>query len=141
MLEQNHKVACSFKSQVPYSGCKFRDLCFEALEASGVAEKRSVSICTSDFFKLLLEFHKRTIYFQNATELQQSGAEVKHGALEGEFWAGALRCRGENASSWAVRVGHLRSGRTICAKCVPGTDEMLLVDEGDADLSADSEEE
>lgn len=104
MLEQNHKVACAFKSQVPYSGCKFRDLCFEALEASGIAEKRSVSVCTSEFFKLLLEFHKRIIYFQNATELQQSGADIKEGALR-------------------------------------GADEMLLADEGDADLSADSEDE
>ena len=84
MLEQNHKVACAFKGQAPYAGVKFRDLCFEALEAAGIMDKRSVSICTSEFFKLLLEFHKRTIYFQNATELEQSKGEVKGNASSGE---------------------------------------------------------
>lgn len=89
MLEQNHKVACAFKCQAPHSGVKFRDLCFEAIEAAGILDKRSVSICTSEFFKLLLEFHKRVIYFQNATELEQSKGEIKEGGFSGGCLAAA----------------------------------------------------
>lgn len=84
MLEQNHKVACAFKGQPPHNGAKFRDLCFEAIEAAGLIDSRSVSICTTDFYKLLLEFHKRTIYFQNAAELQQTKGEIQEaGPLSG----------------------------------------------------------
>lgn len=83
MLEQNHKVACAFKGQAPNSGLKFRDICFEAIEAAGLMDSRSVSICTSEFFKLLLEFHKRVIYFQNAAELEQSKGELQGGACTG----------------------------------------------------------
>lgn len=83
MLEQNHKVACAFKGQPPQSGAKFRDLCFEAIEAAGLMDSRSVSIRTSEFFRLLLEFHKRVIYFQNAAELEQTKCEIQGGMFTG----------------------------------------------------------
>ncbi|KAL8439145.1 hypothetical protein Efla_000660 [Eimeria flavescens] len=83
MLEQNHKVACAFKTQAPHNGTKFRDLCFEAVEAAGLMDRRSVSIDTAEFYRLLLEFHQRLIYFQNAAELEQTKGELNTGALTG----------------------------------------------------------
>ncbi|KAL8454871.1 hypothetical protein Emag_001237 [Eimeria magna] len=83
MLEQNHKVACAFKAQAPHSGTKFRDLCFEAVEAAGLMDRRSVSVTTAEFYKLLLEFHKRVIYFQNAAELEQTKGDLQTGSFTG----------------------------------------------------------
>ncbi|KAL8435204.1 hypothetical protein ACSSS7_002625 [Eimeria intestinalis] len=83
MLEQNHKVACAFKAQAPLSGTKFRDLCFEAVDAAGLMDRRSVSVTTAEFYKLLLEFHKRVIYFQNAAELEQTKGELQAGSFTG----------------------------------------------------------
>ncbi|KAL8275737.1 hypothetical protein Esti_000300 [Eimeria stiedai] len=83
MLEQNHKVACAFKAQAPHSGTKFRDLCFEAVEAAGLMDRRSVSVTTAEFYKLLLEFQKRVIYFQNAAELEPTKGDLQTGSITG----------------------------------------------------------
>ena len=69
-LEQNHKICSALTNTTPVGGSSFKELCLGVLEAAKLEEKRSVSISTSEFFNLLLEFHKKKIYFQSAAELQ-----------------------------------------------------------------------
>ncbi|OEH74763.1 dimethyladenosine transferase [Cyclospora cayetanensis] len=89
MLEQNHKVVSAFKGAAPVNGSQFRDLCFEAIQEAGVSDRRSVSISTAEFYKLLLEFHRRSIFFQNAADLELNKEDTKEGisaGVEELFW-------------------------------------------------------
>ncbi|XP_026191631.1 probable dimethyladenosine transferase [Cyclospora cayetanensis] len=84
MLEQNHKVVSAFKGAAPVNGSQFRDLCFEAIQEAGVSDRRSVSISTAEFYKLLLEFHRRSIFFQNAADLELNKEDTKEGISAGK---------------------------------------------------------
>ncbi|EPT24986.1 ribosomal RNA (adenine(1779)-N(6)/adenine(1780)-N(6))-dimethyltransferase, putative [Toxoplasma gondii ME49] len=68
MLEANYKTWCTLNKCAPTSQ-PFREFCLGVLSATGLGDRRSVTIDIDTYFSLLLAFNKKGIHFVNVANL------------------------------------------------------------------------